>query len=149
MLFEEKMEQKIYEIDDEMIEWIKSQNEWVKGHLAPESQYKFNTSEGRIYLLQGIIDKKLYSKDQTQELQALGICFGEILKTELELHWIIVEDEYGRDPALKYKNTAIIHFPRTMISKRIEKNEKINITDLLKTAKNVHREIMDKEGYLD
>jgi len=149
LLFEEKMEQKIYEIDDEMIEWIKSQNEWVKGHLAPESQYKFNTSEGRIYLLQGIIDKKLYSKDQTQELQALGICFGEILKTELELHWIIVEDEYGRDPALKYKNTAIIHFPRTMISKRIEKNEKINITDLLKTAKNVHREIMDKEGYLD
>jgi hypothetical protein len=28
------MEQKIYEIDDEMIEWIKSQNEWVKGHLS-------------------------------------------------------------------------------------------------------------------
>ena len=141
------MEQKIYEIDDEMIEWIKSQNEWVKGHLAPESQYKFDTSEGKIYLLQGIIDKKLYNKEQTQELQALGICFGEILKTELELDWVIVEDEYGRDPALKYKNTSIIHFPRTIISKRIEKNEKINISDLLKNAKRVHKEILDKEGY--
>jgi hypothetical protein len=140
------MEQKISELDKDMNEWIKAQNEWVKGHLAPESQNKYDTTKGKIYLLQGIIDKHLYKKDQTSELQALGICFGEILCMELELHWVIVEDEYGRDPALRYKSTSIIHFPRTMISKRIENNEKVSISDLLKNAIKTQKELIEK-GY--
>ena len=39
----------------------------------------------------------------------------------------MVEDQYGRDPALKYKDSSIIIFPLTMISKRVEKGEQVDV----------------------
>jgi hypothetical protein len=42
----------------------------------------------------------------------------------------MVEDEYGRDPAVRLPNTTIILFPMTMISKRIERGEKMDVFEL-------------------
>jgi hypothetical protein len=42
----------------------------------------------------------------------------------------MVEDEYGRDPALRYKDTTLLVFPQTMISKRIEDGEGVDVREL-------------------
>ena len=42
----------------------------------------------------------------------------------------MVEDEYGRDPAVRRPNTTIILYPMTMISKRIERGEKVDVFEL-------------------
>ena len=39
----------------------------------------------------------------------------------------MVEDEFGRDPAIRYKETTLLLFPLTMISKRIEDGELVNV----------------------
>ena len=41
-----------------------------------------------------------------------------------------IEDELGRDPALILEGTSIKLFPLTMISKRIEKGESVDVYDL-------------------
>ena len=42
----------------------------------------------------------------------------------------MVEDAYGRDPAIRYKATTLLAFPRTMISKRVEDGEAVDVRAL-------------------
>lgn len=82
-------------------------------------------------LLQALLDAGVLSPDQTYELQCLGIVFGKQLVAALDgLDWAIVEDEYGRDPALRYLQTSLLLFPLTMISKRVEAHEAVDVRDL-------------------
>ncbi|MDR2705137.1 MAG: DUF3806 domain-containing protein [Planctomycetaceae bacterium] len=124
------MQQIIREMSVEMAERIKKQRNWVKEHFTEESQHKYETIDGKLYLLQGILDGNFINKDETVKLQSLGITFGDALSQKLGLEWVEVEDEYGIDPGLRYKKTSILLFPLTMISKRIENDEQINIKDL-------------------
>src|SRR5438874_4730487 len=54
-------------------------------------------STADLALLQRILDDQLLHPGQTYELQCLGIAFGSILAEAAGLHWIVVEDQYGRD----------------------------------------------------
>jgi hypothetical protein len=66
-------------------------------------------------------DDKVFGKSQTYQLQSIGVAFGDVLVSELALHWVMVTDEYGTDPTLRFKNTSINTNAPTMISKRGEK----------------------------
>ena len=118
----------------DMLKRVEWQRNWVKGHLTDESPLKYDTAEEKLLLLQGIIDSNFYQKNQTMELQSLGITFGDLLVQSLDLEWVEVEDEYGVDPALRHKDTEkyknILLFPLTMISKRIEDGEEVNVRQL-------------------
>ena len=46
----------------------------------------------------------------------------------------MVEDEYGRDPALLISDDPVLVFPITMISKRVEDGETVDVTALLTIA---------------
>jgi len=46
----------------------------------------------------------------------------------------MVEDQYGRDPALVVVGTSIVIFPQTTISKRIEAGEEADVYELFKSA---------------
>jgi Domain of unknown function (DUF3806) len=69
-------------------------------------------------------------KSQTFELQGLGVVFGDVLASELSLRWVMITDEYGTDPTLRFKNTSININALTMISKRIEKDERVDVFSL-------------------
>ena len=86
-------------------------------------------------VLQGLIDDKVFSKTQTYELQSLGIAFGDVLASELPLRWVMVTDEYGTDPTLRFKGTTVQINALTMISKRIERDEKVNLSELLQITR--------------
>jgi hypothetical protein len=86
-------------------------------------------------VLQRLIDHKVFSKTQTYELQSLGIAFGDVLASELPLRWVMVTDEYGTDPTLRFKGTTVQINALTMISKRVEKDEKVNLSDLLRITR--------------
>jgi hypothetical protein len=46
------------------------------------------------------------------------------------LDWAVVEDEHGRDPALRFHDSTLLIFPLTMISKRIEDGEEVDVRSL-------------------
>jgi hypothetical protein len=86
-------------------------------------------------VLQRLIDDKVFSKTQTYELQSLGITFGDVLASELPLRWVMVTDEYGTDPTLRFRATTVQINALTMISRRIEKNEDVNLSELLRITR--------------
>jgi len=77
-------------------------------------------------VLRRLIDDKVFKKSQTYELQCLGVAFGDVLTSELPLRWMMVTDEYGTDPTLRFKKTTVQINALTMISKRIERDEHVD-----------------------
>ena len=82
-------------------------------------------------LIQRVLDRGVVEPEATYTLQALGLAFGRTFLNEFpDYDWWMVEDEYGRDPAIRYKETSLLVFPMTMISKRVEDGEEIDINEL-------------------
>ncbi|WP_018607860.1 DUF3806 domain-containing protein [Uliginosibacterium gangwonense] len=110
---------------------------WVRGHYTPEAVHEYDTVSGKLKLLQEILNAGWIDESETLKLQCLGITFGDAISQQLGLNWVMVEDEYGRDPALTLEGTSILLFPKTMISKRIEDGEEVDVQELfaLITAK--------------
>jgi hypothetical protein len=128
------VDQKIESMSEEDAARIESMRSWVRDHFTPESRGKYATVEDKIRLLQMILDSSWIAPDETWKLQCLGITFGDVLVQTMDLTWVAVEDEYGRDPALRDGNTSIILFPMTSISKRIERGETVDVLSLLDEA---------------
>lgn len=83
-------------------------------------------------VLQKLIDDRVYGKSETYELQCLGVVFGDILTSRYPLRWVMIRDEYGTDPTLRFRSTSININALTMISKRIEGDQPVSLTDLLR-----------------
>jgi len=86
-------------------------------------------------VLQKIIDDRVFNKSQTYELQSLGVAFGDLLSSELPLRWVMVTDEFGTDPTLRFKKTTLQVNALTMISKRIERDEPVDLSRLLRITR--------------
>jgi len=82
-------------------------------------------------VLQKLVDDSVFNKSQTYELQSLGVAFGDVLASELPLRWVMVTDEFGTDPTLRFKETTIQINALTMISKRVEEDEPVSVQSLL------------------
>jgi hypothetical protein len=86
-------------------------------------------------ILQTLVDERVLASDQRYELQALGVVLGDVLAEQLDLVWVIVDDEYGRTRALRFGGGEDVFFPTTMISKRYEKNIPVDIDQLYRKTK--------------
>ena len=91
-------------------------------------------------VLQRLIDDNAFNKTQTYELQSLGVAFGDVLASELPLKWAMVTDEYGTDPTLRYKDKPVNINALTMISKRVERSEVVNLVQLLQITRDQLRQ---------
>ena len=85
--------------------------------------------------LQRLLDDHVFTGSQTYELQCLGVAFGDVLASQLPLHWVIITDEYGSDPTLRLGDTSININALTMISKRVEKGEPVDLSKLLEQTR--------------
>jgi Domain of unknown function (DUF3806) len=74
-------------------------------------------------VLQKLLDDKAFTKSQPYEFRSLGVAFGDVLTSEFPLQWVMITDEYGTDPTLRFKDTSINVNALTMISKRVETDE--------------------------
>lgn len=97
-------------------------------------------SRADLPVIQRLIDDQAFSKNQTYELQSLGVVLGDVLVAELPLKWVMVTDEFGTDPTLRFKDSTLQVNVLTMISKRIEQDREANVADLLrKTQEQLER----------
>lgn len=128
-------EQKISNLTNQDSASLIQQRAVIEKHLSKDDlKTKYLTPAGKLGVLRALIDAKIFSKSQTYELQSMGVVLGDAFVQEMGFRWIIVEDEYGRDPAIKYKETSIILYPLTMISKRIEKGESVDVFEMFNTT---------------
>jgi len=119
----------------ETLKHIEAKRDWVRNHYTPETIEKYNTVDGKLELLDVILKSGWIEKDETVKLQSLGITFGDVIVQDMNFIWIEVEDEFGVDPALQLPYTSLIIYPMTMISKRIERGEIVDVYELYESLK--------------
>jgi hypothetical protein len=130
----EPNQQQVSEPTPEDLAHLAKQRARIEAYLADESRDKYQTAAGKLGLLRALLEAKVFRPDQTWELQSMGIVLGDALAQELGLRWVMVEDEYGRDPALAVPGKSLLVFPLTMISKRVEANRPLDVFDLFNWA---------------
>lgn len=124
-------EQKILELGPEDAERLAKQRAVVEKYLGDdESRVKYAKPAGKLGLLRALLAKKVFHANQSYELQCMGVVLGDTFVQDMNFHWIVVQDDKGKDPAIRYKDTSIILYPLTMISKRIEKGEALDVFEL-------------------
>ncbi len=78
--------------------------------------------------LQGALDSGRFGPTDTYALQSLGLAFGKVFVNEHpEFDWWMVDDEHGRDPAIRFRTTTLLMFPLTVLSKRVERGEPVDV----------------------
>jgi hypothetical protein len=122
--------QKIEALSNDDLSHVEKQRSWVRDHYDAGARHLYETVEGKLRLLETIVRSGWIEPAETWKLQSLGITLGDALVQELGLTWVAVEDEHGRDPAVRVDDTSILLLPLTSISKRIERGEPVNVREL-------------------
>lgn len=142
-----EVQQTILAPDEEWITYIAKM--WLLGSEVSQQVLgeEMDGTEEDLRRLQGILDKGALQPNQTQRLQALGIVFGKVfVNLTPGYDWWVVEDEYGKDACVRYKQTTLLAFPQTMISKRVEDGEEVNVSELFSGLR-ARLETLRKDGY--
>ncbi len=124
------MTQKIEPLNPSERARVEAQRKWVREHFTPETEHLYDQLEEKLRLLDTIIKNRWIERTETVKLQSLGITLGDALVQKLGFEWVSVEDEIGRDPAIRLPGTSIVMFPLTMLSKRIERGEVVDVYQL-------------------
>lgn len=128
-------DQKITALTEDDQKRLQDQRAVVERYLGNEdSKQKYKTAAGKLGTIRAILQGGVFNREQTYELQCLGIVLGDAFVQELGMEWIMVEDEYGRDPAVRMPGTSGILYPVTMISKRVERGEQVDVFELFNAA---------------
>ncbi len=128
-------EPKFSELSEDDAARLQQQRAVVAAAVKRSGAASLTGTKSDLPVLQRLIDDKVFKKSQTYELQCLGVAFGDVLTKELPLRWMMVTDEYSTDPTLRYKKTTVQINALTMISKRIERDEHVDVSELLRMTR--------------
>ena len=100
-------------------------------------------------LIQLALNSNSIASDETYSLQSLGMLLGQIIISNNEGYdWWMIDDEYGRDPTIRYLQTSLSLNVQTMISKRIEDGETVSMDELYNGVLS-HAQKTIEEGFDD
>jgi hypothetical protein len=101
--------------------------------------------ESDLDVLQQLLDEEVLGAEDLYDLQCLGVVLGMRLADGIDgLDWAVVEDEHGRDPALRFHDSTLLIFPLTMISKRIEDGEEVDVRSLFERVAESIEQLRDR-----
>ncbi len=79
-------------------------------------------------VLQRLLDDGVVKSAQVEELQAMGVVLGQLLKTYKGLNWVVYNDRYGRSRSLQVPGfDKDFIFPVTQISRKAEVGIKVDV----------------------
>lgn len=105
----------------------------VKTLAGEELETGIDQSPATLDVLQQILDGELVNHDG---LLAVGVALGRVMEANIPgLSWWSVLDEFGKELCLRYEQTTLRVNPVTMISKRVSRNEKVDVMELFQSTK--------------
>lgn len=78
-------------------------------------------------LMQQVLEGGPYTPDAISELIALGTALGDVLASSLGMTWVRHVCDDGEELALRYRDTDVVVYARTLLLDRLERNEAINL----------------------
>jgi hypothetical protein len=104
-------------------------------------------TEDDLRLLQRLQDDNALQALREEELQGVGIVFGQVLAAQTPLQWVTVEWQGERVLGLQYPNTTVIVFPGSMIAKRVKRGERVQFASLLSSMMAQVEQLKDDPQY--
>lgn len=103
-------------------------------HALIESHFPgdaLSHTDADFVLLQRIADAGILHAEDEAGWEAMGIAFGDGLTTMIPgLAWTLITDEFGTDAVLRYQQTSLRIGVVTMLLKRAEANEAIDVAHM-------------------
>lgn len=90
----------------------------------------YATTAGKLNVLHAVLGTGFFKPRKKQELDAIGVVFGDALVQELGMEWVMAEDTSGRDPALVLPGTSVVLYPLEMIRHRVEGRDRNDLRDV-------------------
>jgi len=123
------------ELGPQDVDRLEAQRKLISDMVFQVFEKELTRTKADLEMLQAFLDQQVFSPSHTYELQSLGVVFGDVIATELGLRWEIVTDEWGTDPTLRYKDSTIQVNALTIISKRVEDGEEMDLAITLEQLK--------------
>ncbi len=99
-----------------------------------EERYQVSELSGKasdLPWLQKLLDDGVITADSGSELDDLGVLFGDVLASELGLHWATITDAEGTDTVLRLGQTNLSLNAIPMIGNRLRRGETVELAGLL------------------
>lgn len=113
---------------DKHVSQLSAQRKWVAGHFDDVTQYQDTSNKLRVVAT--ILENKWIDPSETVKLQCLGVAFGDALAETVGLDWVTFSLDGDEWPGLRFEETSLFIHPLTMISKRVEAGEDIDVIEL-------------------
>ncbi len=129
-------------------QYLQEQRDSIGSITGRNFGMQFSGATGHdIALLQRVLDERLVGNSQRRQLQAMGVILGDLLAAELDMHWVVYEDNLGRSHALRYRDSETVIFPVTMISRRRETGNTEPVADIYRRAESAARETIPRRPF--
>lgn len=113
---------------------IESQREWVRAHYLPQARNKFDTTTGKLTLINAILNERSDNPLNPEQRRSIEIVFGDALAQETGLQWAIVEQAKERTPVLLIAGTPMTIFPLIPFSRLSSVEDAIGMQKLFEAS---------------
>ncbi|MES2037157.1 MAG: rhomboid family intramembrane serine protease [Pseudomonadota bacterium] len=121
-----------------------SQRNWVKQQYLPEARTQFDTIEGKLRIIEVILQQKPIEARATHEVQAIELVFADALVQETGLKWAVIDNDQQRIFVMTSADAPPVIFSPVPASKIMQAvmnaNEDANLSGLFKTSVQTIRE---------
>ena len=111
--------------------------------VADIAQAELDGSRADLERLQRTLDAGVIDPTAEDVLQALGLAFGQVfVGNEPDYAWWMIHDDYGRDPAVRYRTSSLTFHPQDMLLSRVERGERVDVAALYEDLRGQLQEII-------
>lgn len=121
---------------------LSAQRKWVAGHFDDETLYQDTSNKLRVVAT--ILENKWIDPSETLKLQCLGVAFGDALAETVELDWVTFSQDGDEWPGLRFEETSLFIHPLTIVSKRVEAGEDVDVFELFRGLAHQIEELKDQ-----
>lgn len=111
-----------------------NQRSWVQYHPQARDLQFGNTVDGKLQLLQAILQADPPRPDEVDKLQALGVWFGDCLAETTGMSWVALNDHVGRELALHLEGTQVMVLPLEIFATPLNGSEPVPLAVRFKRA---------------
>ena len=111
---------------------VDARRDWVWSSVSADTPLDRNDDRTALSVIVALLGE--VRPDETWKLQSLGIVFGDVLARVTGAEWVQIDDEHGTDAALRFGGPDDLAFPMTMLSKRVEAGEEVNVLELFRSV---------------
>lgn len=106
---------------------------------------RLDGSKQDLVLLQRAIDSGAVEPESEYTLRSFGLALGRVfVNAEPDYDWWMVNDDYGRDPAIRYLQSSLTIHPEDLILKRVEQGEAVDVVALYDDLLAMLQEIIEE-----